>query len=790
MRIIEVVHAFPPLAEGGSEVYAEAHARALMRGGDEVLVLTREQDPKQAEYHVRSETRDGLRIIRINNTFRHTRSFEDSYRNDAIGSLARRIIDDFKPDVAHIHHLTCLSTTIVPTLADRGIPCFMTLHDYWLICHRGQLFDLDHRICDGPDAEGACRRCIGFQATAPPSAFRAARAWRTVEQILPTGIAHGLETGFTKAAQALSPPFAADENAACRKRTQHMRGVMARVTTFLAPSQAIRERFIRFGIPSDRIVYCPYGFDRRPFNACANAKQNGRRDGGSPCRLGFIGSLMVTKAPHVLIEASRGIDGIGSVELFGIPTPYHGDSSYLRSLAPLLAADGVRYRGPVAHQRIPDALASLDVLVVPSVWPENSPLVIHEAFLAGVPVIASRIGGIPEIVDHERNGLLFEPGNVDDLRRTLARVVQEPGLLDRLRAGIGPVRAIEDDVAAARELYVDRLREKTDRGSTHPGPARGNGRTAPRIAAVVLNYRTPDETLLAVRSLVASRRPLDDIIVVDNADRDADADLTSPRGLPPERVPNLLHIKNGRNLGFSGGVNVGIRAALERGAHAVLLVNSDVILPPDCVDRLERGLTDASASCGIVGPAIASRSAPAVTASLGMFYDAATGRMRHYGFGDPMRRHGRGDFGTLNATSCVDGVSACAMLIARKVFDAIGLFDEDYFFSFEDLDFCLRARRAGFETRLVENATAYHEGGQSIGASSPQRLYFAARNHMLLASRITSGASRLPRVFRLSIIFALNMAHALIADGGTLPRRIAAVVRGTRDYVAGRFGPA
>src|SRR5262245_17382514 len=149
MRVVIVVHGFPPRAQGGSEIYAQAHARELVRQfGDEVLVLTREQDVHRPEYAVRTEQRDGFRVVWINNTFRQTRSFEESYRNEAIGSIAEHVIDEFRPDAAHIHHLTCLSTTIVPSLSARSVPCFMTLHDYWLMCHRGQLLDRDLRICN------------------------------------------------------------------------------------------------------------------------------------------------------------------------------------------------------------------------------------------------------------------------------------------------------------------------------------------------------------------------------------------------------------------------------------------------------------------------------------------------------------------------------------------------------------------------------------------------------------------------------------------------------------------
>ena len=764
MKILIVVHAFPPLAQGGSEIYADAQARALARGGDDVLVLTREADPQRREYYVRRDTRDGLRIVWINNMFRRTRSLEDSYRNPAIAAIAEQVIDEFRPDVAHVHHLTCLSTLVVPALSARAIPVFFTLHDYWLMCHRGQLFDRDGLVCGGPAAN--CGRCIDAVGPAPI---------RLVTKAL----------------------FGAPPRA---PRDAHMREIASRVTQFLSPSEDLRRRFIAFGIPPERIVHAPLGFDRGAFNGPAESFDDGSGSKGSrsPLRLGFVGSLMISKAPHLLLEAATRFEpGQVTVDLFGAYTPYHGDDSYRERLAPLLGSDNVRHHGHVPHHDMPAAFASFDVLVVPSVWPENSPLVIHEAFLAHKPVIASRIGGIPELVEHERNGLLFEAGNVDALRLAIARVVGEPGLLERLRAGIGPVRAIEDDVAATREMYmrmagltsfaeasaVKKACATTDR-KVAQGFSPANEAHPRHIAAVVLNYRTPDETYLAVRSLLASQRTLDDIIVVNNDEEGDDEDALRHIGSHSE----VRRIDTGRNLGFSGGVNVGIREALERGADAVLLVNSDVILPPDCVEHLERTLAGRP-GCGIVGPAIASRSAPGLVASLGMSYDPATGRMRHRGFGDrrPADIDGRR---MLAEPQRVDGVSGCAMLIAREVVDAIGLFDEDYFFSFEDLDFCLRARRAGFDTLLAADATAYHEGSRSIGDSSPERLYFAARNHLLLASRTSPASSIVRRSYRLSTIVALNVAHAAIANGATLPRRMAAVARGTRDYLAGRYGPA
>ncbi len=760
MRVLVVVHGFPPAAQGGSEIYAFEHAHALReRHRDEVLVLTREQDPRRAEYSVRREVRDGITVAWVNNTFRCTRSFEETYRNPAIDGIAARLIAEFRPDVAHVHHLTCLSTNIVHILAARGVPVVFTLHDYWLMCHRGQLLDERYERCDGPSADGVfpCADCPGAVGARTPTS---ASLLRFAERALPQRVSIELRRTGRRVAAALSRPGVAARR--MRARFDEMQRVCDAVTHFLAPSRCLRERFIAFGIAPDRITLSRYGFDRRRFRSAS-------RDRSPRLRLGFLGSLMISKAPHVLLEAfARLPSGAATVDLYGAHCAYHGDDTYRQTLEPLLAVDGVRLHGPIAHDHVGAALASIDALVVPSIWAENSPLVIQEAFLAGVPVIASRIGGIPELVEDGKNGLLFAPGDAADLQRVLARLLREPALLDRLRSGIPAMRTIEDDVDSGRTIF-----------EAHIAQARPQQRQAEqrRIAAVVLNYRTPDDTLLAVRSLLASRRPADDIIVVDNDQGDG-----CRRALDPV-LADVRYVNAGRNLGFSGGVNVGIRAALENGSDAVMLVNSDVFVPPDCVERLEATL-QRRRDAGIVAPVVVSRSDPGRVATLGMSYHPLTGRMRHQAVG---RRIGHVAPGRERD---VQAVSGCLMLITREVFDAIGLFDEDYFFTFEDLDFCLRARRAGFATIVSTDARAYHEGSRSIGAASPLRVYFAARNHLLLAARSEPQRRGVSAWLRNGSIVALNVAHAVLSRSGSLGSRLMAVAEGTRDYAVGAYGVA
>jgi GT2 family glycosyltransferase/glycosyltransferase involved in cell wall biosynthesis len=751
MRVLVITHGFPPQAQGGSEIYSYHLARALRAHcGDEVYVLTREQDSSRPEYDVRLEDRDGLRVAWVNNTFRATTSFEDSYRNPSIARIAARFVNEWRPDVAHLHHLTCLSTEIVDVLASRRIPIVYTLHDYWLLCHRGQLLDTGYAVCDGPGAEG-CGACVDPSADTPLPAG-VVPALRAVEARLPKVI--GVAGRQVMSAVAQAAPRA---DSASAVRTRHMRGVLGRIDRFLAPSRRLGDWFVAQGVPPERLSFSPYGLDHGPLRRV-------QRERAPHLRIGYVGTLMVSKAPDVLLEAFRRLPpGRATVALFGAPTDYHGDASYHARLAPLLDLPGVHVSGPQPHARIPDALASMDVLVAPSIWPENSPFVIQEALLSGVPVVGSRIGGIPELIQDGRNGLLFEPRDVDGLHGALMRLLDEPGLLDVLTTGAraSTFRTLEDDARAAHALY------KAEMAAKRP-PSRDTSR---RLAAVVVNHRTPGDTYLAVRSVLASERAVQQVIVVDNDEPDA------LEGVAAGWDDRVSYLHTGTNLGFAGGVNAGVRAALASGADAVLMVNSDAVVSPSCVAHLERALDRGAA---IAAPLLLARTDPGTVASAGIDYDTRTGRMRERHAGEPRASVSIASGNRIAASGCV-------LLVTREAWERAGLLDERYFFGFEDIDFCLRAGALGLATHFEAQAVAYHEGGGSLSPISPRRFYFAARNHLLLARDHHAGGAA-ARLLRPLAVVALNLAHALTAPGGSRGAKVAATARGVRDFAFNRLG--
>jgi len=757
MRILQVVHGFPPAASAGTEVYVRNLAHALAANTrDELRVLTRDADSHRAELSVRRLVDGPVHVTCVNNTFQACVSFEDSYANAGVERVAAAILEEWRPDVVHVQHLTCLSTGIPRAAKERGVPVVMTLNDYWLVCHRGQLVDLAGARCEGPFDAG-CAACIEPAALVNETAVRAAR---TVRSLPVPGAATAVKMAADLAG-AVMP--AQGTRAASLERLRHMRAAVGCVDLFLAPSDTMLSRFVQFGIPRERLVRCDQGI-------VLPASLDRRRDVRGPLRLAFGGGLQPTKGLHVLLDAiDRLPDASITLDVFGSAAPYHGDDEYLRSLESRLGHPVVRRLGPVPYQRMAGRLADADVLVVPSIWIENAPFIIREAFAAGLPVVASNLGGMAEMVRHGEDGLLFAAGDATDLAAQLRRLVEEPGLLESLRSGIARPMSIEEDAALLREIYAS----LAPRAPAYTSSASVSPASRPVVSAVVLNYRTPDQTCLAVRSLQTSRTPLDDIEVVDNGSGDGSVDVLQQR-LPGVRVSALPC-----NAGFSAGCNAGIRAALDRGAEYVLLVNSDAVVAPDAVECLV-AIAEGNPEIGIVAPVLLSREEPDRIASAGIRFSARTGRMRHRGAG---RRIGTLEPGPLHV---VDAVSGCVMLIRRAVFDRAGLLDERYFFSFEDVDFCLRARAAGFATVCAQGAIAYHEGGRTIGRRSPRRVYFATRNHLRLSAGAGSASGR---AVRAGCVLGLNAAYVLVSPEAPLFGGFAAFVRGAWHHFAGHYGP-
>ena len=432
MKILMVIHGYPLRYNAGSEVYTQTLALGLAQRGHEVWIFTRQEDDFLPEFSQSTE-RDPL-DPRIQLHLVNMARTRDGYRRAAVDQAFRELAQRWRPDVVHVGHLNHLSTGIPLVAKELGIPVVFTLHDFWLMCPRGQflqMFPEEPRqvwsYCSGQDDARCAARCY-------------ARYFSGNEGETKVDLEHW--TGWVA------------------RRMAHVRSVCEAVDRFIAPARTLLAQFRDgFGLPESKLLYLDYGFDRE--------RLAGRsRVSGEPFTFGYIGTHIPAKGIDQLIEAFGRLHGDARLRIWGRPRGPITEALRARARSlPDGAADRIEWMGEYRNQDIvADVFDRCDAIVVPSIWAENSPLVIHEAQQVRVPVVTADFGGMAEYVHHEVNGLLFTHRDPTTLAEQMQRLVDHPGwarsLGERgyLGSPDGQVPGLEEHCAAVEEAYRRALR--------------------------------------------------------------------------------------------------------------------------------------------------------------------------------------------------------------------------------------------------------------------------------------------------------------------------------------------
>jgi glycosyltransferase involved in cell wall biosynthesis len=347
----------------------------------------------------------------------------------------RAFLQAVEPDIVHLQHTMFFGYDVLREIRNTvpDAPIVYTLHEFMPICHRqGQMV---RTTTEEPCIESSPRRCHEcFPDISPQTFFM---------------------------------------------RKRFIQSHLDLVDVFVAPSAFLRDRYVDWGIPADRIVVEEYG--RRP-------PPRGAVDDERPVRnrFGYFGQITPFKGVQVVLEAMQQLLGTTDETdplmralqaatgretndrvADGPHVFIHGANldlqpgTFQSRLKELIeeTRESVTFVGRYDHTQLARHMSNVDWVVVPSIWWENSPLVIQEAFHFGRPVICSDIGGMAEKVTHGVNGLHFRAGDAADLARTLEHAVATPGLWEQLRGGIRPVYRMEEHLASLESLYGALLRK-------------------------------------------------------------------------------------------------------------------------------------------------------------------------------------------------------------------------------------------------------------------------------------------------------------------------------------------
>lgn len=430
MRVALALHGWPPRRMGGTGLYVEALAGALVELGQEVSLLA--PGPAARAIIEWVPCIPGTRAALLGAP--PLQRWEQTWTQPGRASLLDAWLDAAGPDVLHIHHLSGLPWSLPARARARGVRTVLTLHDYALPCGRGQLVDQALRPCPGPEPT-RCARCLSEQLGLTPAR---ARAGRLLER-LPT-----LRRLARRSLGRLRP--GGGDEARIMARNTALHDVLRHTDVLLSPSEDLARRFQAMGLGHpDRCELPLIG----PVPVAPDP-------GSGPLRLLFASALLPTKGPDRLLAAfARLPPGAATLTLAG-PTPDFdgrpGFAADLRAVAD--RTPGVRWVGEVPPERMPALLAEHDVLVLPSTWPENSPLVVREATAAGLRVIVGAAGGAGELAPEARR-VPSDPEDEIELYHTLQAEIQHG------RGRLSPRRwptALEHARWLLESIYPDRRR--------------------------------------------------------------------------------------------------------------------------------------------------------------------------------------------------------------------------------------------------------------------------------------------------------------------------------------------
>ena len=430
MKILFAAQQFFPDHRAGVEIVTLGLARELKARGHEPHVFAAKRSIPGSgiePYETQDYEFEGIPVRRVGRPEEGlSRPYHLNFHNPRMAHKTREYLRETNPDVIHAMHLQGLSASVLPALKEADVPLVFTAADFWTICPVIDLRRHDGALCTGPEVTH-CVRCIASRNPDP----RAQSAARLVPGAFIKAADLASRTPLRRFSLLLS------QVGAVRERPAYIREKMHLVDRVLAYTDLTRTLLASNGVGAGNTLVSHYGID-----VSSLAQAAGRRKPSSTLRIGFVGTLAPHKGCDILVRAIKLLppDEDITLSIHGDPEPYPSFAKKLRDLA----GDDTRisFRGAFSREDLRRVLSEIDVLVVPSRWYENAPAVIFEAFATHTPVVTTDLGGMSEFVRHEIDGLLFELENPTDLSCQLRRLREEPGLLERLQAGIGAVKTV------------------------------------------------------------------------------------------------------------------------------------------------------------------------------------------------------------------------------------------------------------------------------------------------------------------------------------------------------------
>jgi glycosyltransferase involved in cell wall biosynthesis len=423
---------------GGVDVYADRLARAFRRMGHQTgfLAFDLEEAATGPEVVVGMDEHQGLPVWRfvLTSAGRLESTFPYAYHKE-MGESIRAVLRKERPDLLLILSFYISTLAAVEAAKDLGIPVGHIATDFMPICRRSTLIRWDGRACETGESLKSCAACFVAHR---PSGKLAARILNALPESALLRFAEGSGDGRGRGlTQPLNPYW--KQISLMRDRLRLLQPLREMIDKVFAPTKYAADAMLASGFRPDQVRLLPFAVEG------SSPQAQIRKTTADHCRFLFIGRLQPYKGAHILVQAfNRLADPRGAtLDIYGVPDGY---PSYVRDLeAEIGRSAQIHYHGGIDPADLHRAFAGADYFVIPSIWHENSPLILLDALQSKTPVIASDVGGLSDLIEEGQNGFLFPMGDPEGLSRLMARLIKEPMMWDPAQTGPGLPRI--DDYA-------------------------------------------------------------------------------------------------------------------------------------------------------------------------------------------------------------------------------------------------------------------------------------------------------------------------------------------------------
>ena len=453
MKILLVSHTFLPKYMGGTEVCVFEAAKELQAKGHTVNIICTDPLSVEEPYSVTRSVYHGISVHTIHKNVMDLEKYIDTYNDKKINPVFSSLLEQLKPDTVHFHHIMHLSLDCFEIVKAKSIPQILTLHDFWF---QTPLFDRvfkDGTLYKDYSFENEVKILVnmlnaGSVEYTPPDPKFFMKSKNKGKYIV--NVVKKIRSRIKAAVIENHRIYKYSTLVEARNRA--MRKALATVDVVVFPTLFLFQELVGWKFSAKKILFRP-----DPINTSHFKKHTIKP---SPkLRFAFIGSIIPSKGVDVLIKAWKELlPKKAELHIYGnLETdPKYG--AKIRKLSE--GCRSIHFKGTFPANEVAQIYETFDIVVIPSRWFENVPLVLRNAFIAKQPVIATDLGSLTETITHDKTGYLFENENSSDLAEKMKEFIDNPQLIKDMRNNFPEMESVEEQMEEMVALYKNLRKEK------------------------------------------------------------------------------------------------------------------------------------------------------------------------------------------------------------------------------------------------------------------------------------------------------------------------------------------